>query len=327
MFLFTAFIILVSSQWGPGGAGAGMFHPPGFEQPETEMETEFEGGYHPAMHGGMHPAMHPGNSEYEHPEYEHPEFEHPGNSEYEHPEMEGGHPMNGGFPGFHFPMNFPGFGGNMGGGGMAGGNMGGGGGMPIIPNTMYFECEGIPPQMCNLQMTRGQCVGLPSQKKCDIAEKCNGRAQRDCSKYWTGTLQAPNCVWLQQPGQPGKCDEASKCQGRSQKLCTNPMFPPCRWMPNPMMPGAGMCVGARLQETHEEFPETHEKLQKTHVEEEKAETVVPAENKSNNDPSLPLIAAACASFLVGLGFTFLIVKCKNEQPSELKESLGLDRRI
>eukprot|EP00493_Phyllostaurus_siculus_P008326 UN08425 len=42
---------------------------------------------------------------------------------------------------------------------------------------MYFECEGIPPQMCNLQMTRvtlcsqlsalevikcieGQCVGL-----------------------------------------------------------------------------------------------------------------------------------------------------------------------
>lgn len=197
---------------------------------------------------------------------------------------------------------------------------GGPGMMPIIPHTPYFECEGIPPGFCNLQMTKGQCVLLVSQNnKCDIAEKCDGRARRDCSKFWRspGGMQRPNCVWIQLFGAQGKCDSAEKCQGRSQQTCTNHWFPPCMWMPSsPFHPGFGQCMegGGSLMKTHEESS---------------LESSTPAETDPEPTQNGPLLALGFVSFLVGLGFTFLILRCKKrrESTSELKETLDWDRRM
>jgi len=203
------------------------------------------------------------------------------------------------------------------------------GGMPpIIPGMAFTECESIPPQFCDLKTTRGQCVTLQSQNgKCDIAEKCNGRSERSCSLYWESDgangYQLPNCVWLTPPMQEPKCDEATKCQGRSQKLCTHPMFPGCFWTPNPMMPMGGMCTGggaSLLKATHKEEPS--EPL----LEEQADETVIPAPTRTNPIHSIPLLVFGVVSFLVGLGFTMLIVHCKRKSENQ-DLMVSLDRRV
>jgi len=200
-------------------------------------------------------------------------------------------------------------------------------GPPIIPGMPYFDCESVPPQFCNLARTKGQCVALPDQKKCDLAEKCNGRAKSDCSKYWTGTMQGPNCVWLQEPGSPGKCDESTKCQGRSRALCTNPNFPPCGWQWTSMT--TGFCTdevgGGFLQKTHNVDAEGS--LQSRH-QVQNAEDVQKDTKSTNLLENVPLLAVGGASFVIGVAFALLFCRCKSQRGNEeLNEALGLERRI
>jgi len=205
----------------------------------------------------------------------------------------------------------------MGMGGGYGGGMGGMGmGPPIIPNTMFYECEGIPLTMCNLQKTMGKCAYLPTQKKCDLAEKCGGRGEQGCSLYWSGTYQMPNCVWLQTFG---KCDESTKCQGRSQFLCTHPSFPGCHWAP--IFPGmAGSCSGSGfslLAETHtdksepivDEQSETHKVVEPVL---EASSAIVDSAPQESPEVGA-LIGLASGSFFVGLFFTFIILRCKQQR--------------
>lgn len=213
--------------------------------------------------------------------------------------------------------------------GMFGGGFGGGMmGPPIIPGTQYFECEGIPSMMCTLQRTMGKCVYLPTQKKCDLAEKCSGRSEQQCSLYWSGSYQMPNCVWLTTFG---KCDESTKCQGRSKFLCTHPRFPGCHWQPMTQMMGmqmGGFCAdsGFSLAEAHTQKSEPAEtntqKSEPTETKQlEKAEVVEPVlEATSTVVHSAPkesspgvLIALASGSFFVGLLITTIILRCKQKR--------------
>jgi len=199
-------------------------------------------------------------------------------------------------------------------------------GPPIIPGMPFFDCESVPPQFCNLLRTKGQCVALPSQKKCDLAEKCNGRAKSDCSKYWTGTLEGPNCVWLQEPGMEGKCDESTKCQGRSRALCTNPNFPSCGWQWTSML--SGFCSdgggGGFLQKTHKVVGEGS--LQPHQI--QNAEDVQKETKSTNLLENVPLLAVGGASFVFGIAFALIICRCKSQRGNaELNEALDLERRI
>jgi len=202
--------------------------------------------------------------------------------------------------------------------GMYGGMMG----PPIIPGTMYYECEGIPSTLCTLQRTMGKCTYLPSQKKCDLSEKCGGRSQQTCSLYWSGTYQMPNCVWLQTYG---KCDESTKCQGRSKFLCTHPAFPGCHWQPMMgMMGGAmgGVCSDGgmfSLAETHSEKsePAVTEQLETPEVVEPVLEATSPIVHSTPKESSPGvLVALASGSFFVGLLFTFIISRCQQKRPTE-----------
>jgi len=208
---------------------------------------------------------------------------------------------------------------------LAHGMFGGGGsammGPPIIPGTPYFECEGIPLTMCTLQRTMGKCVYLPSQKKCDLAEKCGGRSQQQCSLYWSGSYQMPNCVWL---ATFGKCDESTKCQGRSKFLCTHPRFPGCHWQPMTQMMGmqgmqmGGFCAdsGFSLAETHTQKsePTETEQLEKAEVVEPVLEATSPIVHSTPKESSPGvLIALASGSFFIGLLITTIILRCKQKR--------------
>merc|ERR1740123_1640713 len=131
----------------------------------------------------------------------------------------------------------------------------------VIMMKQEIECSDLDWPCCTVQKTAGQCVWLAEDDKCDVADKCDGRAPNTCGDSLKvmspvdGTIHAmpPMCVWLYDEM---KCDKAGKCQGRNQQDCLNPALPPCTWLPMMMDPMSGEMMGGcrepiDLQATHE----------------------------------------------------------------------------